>query len=175
MKVTPDDDIDTVAKMFWHMVDAHGPRVILRQKEFGIWQSVTWEQFGRIAREIGMGLAAFGFAPGDCGSILSNTKREWLYADMGLLGAGGVSNGIYPTDAPEQVAYQLADSRSTFVFVEDEEQLDKVLEVRARLPLLFCGDELVWAAGIGVGCRFQAEQGEASVQPLWLPSVHAQR
>jgi len=46
---------------------------------------------------------------------------------------------------------------------------------RARLPLLFCGDELVWASGIGVGCRFQAEQGEASVQPLWLPSVHAQR
>jgi long-chain acyl-CoA synthetase len=134
--MTPDDDIDTVPKMFWHMVGAHGPQVILRQKEFGIWQSVTWQQFGRIAHEIGMGLAALGFAPGDCGSILSNTKREWLYADMGLLGAGGVSNGIYPTDAPEQVEYQLVDSRSTFVFVEDEEQLDKVLEVRARLPLL---------------------------------------
>ncbi|MEK7372128.1 MAG: AMP-binding protein, partial [candidate division NC10 bacterium] len=136
MKATPDDAIDTVPKMFWHMVGAHGPQVILRQKEFGIWQSVTWEQFGRIAREIGMGLAALGFAPGECGSILSNTKREWLYADMGLLGAGGVSSGIYPTDAPEQVEYQLADSRSTFIFVEDEEQLDKVLEVRARLPLL---------------------------------------
>ena len=46
---------------------------------------------------------------------------------------------------------------------------------RARLPLLFCGDELVWASGIGVGCRFQAEQGEASVQPLWLPSALAKR
>ena len=46
---------------------------------------------------------------------------------------------------------------------------------RARLPLLFCGDELVWAAGIGVGCRFQAEPGDASVQPLWLPSARAKR
>jgi tRNA(Ile)-lysidine synthase len=46
---------------------------------------------------------------------------------------------------------------------------------RARLPLLRCGDELVWAAGIGVGCRFQAKPGEASVQPLWLPSGHAKR
>ena len=134
--MTPDDDIDTVPKLFWHMVGAHGPQVIMRQKELGIWQSVTWQQFGRFAREIGMGLAALGFARGDCGSILSNTKREWLYADMGLLGAGGVSNGIYPTDAPEQVEFQLADSCSTFVFVEDEEQLDKVLEVRERLPLL---------------------------------------
>ena len=111
--MTPDDGIDTVPKMFWHMVGTHGPQVILRQKEFGIWQSVTWEQFGRIVREIGMGLAALGLAAGECGSILSNTKREWLYADMALLGAGGVSNGIYPTDAPEQVEYQLADSRST--------------------------------------------------------------
>ncbi len=44
---------------------------------------------------------------------------------------------------------------------------------RARLPLLCCGDELVWAAGIGVGCRFKAGPGEASVQPVWLPSGHA--
>ena len=47
-----------------------------------------------------MGLVALGFEPGECASVLSNTNREWLYADMGILGAGGVSNGIYPTDAP---------------------------------------------------------------------------
>jgi long-chain acyl-CoA synthetase len=59
-----------------------------------------------------------------------------MYADMGVLGAGGVSSGIYPTDSASQVEYLLADSRSVCVFVEDEEQLDKVLEVRARLPHL---------------------------------------
>ena len=83
-----------------------------------------------------MGLVALGFEPGECASVLSNTNREWLYADMGILGAGGVSNGIYPTDAPAQVEYLCADSSTVYLFVEDDEQLDKALEVRARLPNL---------------------------------------
>ena len=83
-----------------------------------------------------MGLVRLGFEPGETVSILSNTNREWMYADMGALGAGGVTSGIYPTDSASQVEYLLADSRSVYVFVEDEEQLDKVLEVRERLPRL---------------------------------------
>src|SRR4029079_927352 len=127
---------DTVPKMFWRGVLARGTQVALRQKDFGIWQSVSWAEFGQYAREIGMGLAALGFAPGECASVLSNTNREWIYADMGILGAGGVSNGIYPTDAPVQVEYLCADSATVYLFVEDEEQLDKALEVRMRLPML---------------------------------------
>ncbi|MGZ5387172.1 MAG: AMP-dependent synthetase/ligase, partial [Solirubrobacterales bacterium] len=96
-------------------------------------QSVSWTGFGQIAREVGMGLVALGFEPGECASVLSNTNREWLYADMGILGAGGVSNGIYPTDAPAQVEYLCADSSTVYLFVEDDEQLDKALEVRAQL------------------------------------------
>jgi len=127
---------DTVSKMFWHGVRTRDGKTFCRQKEFGIWRAVTWAELGEIAREIGMGLAALGFAPGEVVSILSNTCKEWVYADLGALGAAGVVNGIYPTDAPAQVEYLLADSGSVFVFVEDEEQLDKVLEVRARLPAL---------------------------------------
>jgi long-chain acyl-CoA synthetase len=126
----------TVARLFWHGVRTRGPQVILRQKDLGIWRAVAWEEFGRAAREIGMGLAALGFQPGEVASIQSNTNREWVYADLGILGAGGVSNGIYPTDAAAQAEYLLADSGSVFVFVEDEEQLDKILEVRERLPKL---------------------------------------
>jgi long-chain acyl-CoA synthetase len=126
----------SVARMFWHGVRTRGPQVILRQKELGIWRAVTWNDLGQAAREVGMGLVALGFQPGEVGSIQSNTNREWLYADLGILGAGGVSNGIYPTDAAAQTEYLLSDSGSVFVFVEDEEQLDKVLEVRERLPKL---------------------------------------
>ena len=111
----------SVARLFWHGVRSRGPQVILRQKELGIWRAVTWEELGRAAREIGMGLAALGFQPGEVASIQSNTNREWVYADLGILGAGGVSNGIYPTDAAAQAEYLLADSGSVFVFVEDEE------------------------------------------------------
>ena len=126
----------TVARLFWHGVQTRGPQVILRQKELGIWRAATWEELGRAAREIGMGLVALGLQPGEVASIQSNTNREWVYADLGILGAGGVSNGIYPTDAASQAEYLLADSGSVFVFVEDEEQLDKILEVRERLPQL---------------------------------------
>jgi long-chain acyl-CoA synthetase len=126
----------SVARMFWHGVIERSPQVILRQKDLGIWRAMTWSQLGAAAREAGMGLVALGFEPGEVASIQSNTNREWLFADLGILGAGGVSNGIYPTDAAAQVEYLLADSSSAYVFVEDEEQLDKVLEVRERLPKL---------------------------------------
>jgi long-chain acyl-CoA synthetase len=126
----------SVARLFWHGVQARWAQVILRQKQFGIWRAMTWRELGAAAREVGMGLAALGFEPGQVASIQSNTNKEWLFADLGILGAGGVANGIYPTDAAAQVEYLLADSGSAFVFVEDEEQLDKVLEVRERLPQL---------------------------------------
>jgi long-chain acyl-CoA synthetase len=126
----------TVARLFWHCVQTRRDRIIVRQKELGVWQPTTWAELGRIAREIGMGLIALGYQPGEVVSILANTRREWVYADLAALGAAGVVNGIYPTDAPAQVEYLLADSSSVFAFVEDEEQLDKVLEVRERLPKL---------------------------------------
>jgi long-chain acyl-CoA synthetase len=127
---------DTLPAMVREAVARRGDRVALRQKELGIWRATTWRELGEAVRDIGMGLASLGFAVGDVASVLSNTRREWLLADLGILGAGGVCAGIYPTDAPSQVEYLLGDSGSRFVFVEDDEQLDKVLEVRARLPRL---------------------------------------
>jgi long-chain acyl-CoA synthetase len=128
--------IDTVPKIFWHGVQTRAGRIIVRQKELGVWHPTTWAELGRIAREIGMGLVALGYQPGEVVSILSNTRKEWVYADLAALGAAGVVNGIYPTDASAQVEYLLADSSSVLAFVEDEEQLDKILEVRERLPKL---------------------------------------
>ncbi|HRN77194.1 long-chain fatty acid--CoA ligase, partial [Ottowia sp.] len=82
------------------------------------------------------GLMSLGFAAGDTASILSNTVLEWVLADLAVLSAGGVSNGIYPTDAASQVHYLCEDSGSSVLFVENDEQLDKALEVREQLPLL---------------------------------------
>ncbi len=122
--------------MFWNAVQTRADKVIFRQKTFGLWQSLTWRELGEIAREIGMGLIELGFEPGERASILGNTEQEWLFSDLGVLCAGGVSSGIYPTDAASQVEYLLQDSDSVYLFVEDEEQLDKALEVRERLPHL---------------------------------------
>ena len=123
---------DTIAKLFWHQVKARGNRTAFREKHYGIWRSTSWTQYGERSRWVGMGLVKLGLARGDVVSVLAETVPEWLYADMGTMGAGGVTNGIYPTDSAKQVEYILSDSRSRFVFVEDDEQLDKFLDVRAR-------------------------------------------
>jgi long-chain acyl-CoA synthetase len=127
---------DTIPAVFWQAVAQRRDKVWMRQKEFGIWRSWTWGQTAEAVREIAGGLMALGFAAGECASVLSNTVIEWVLADVAVLSCGGVSNGIYPTDAASQVQYLCEDSRTTVLFVEDDEQLDKALEVRAALPLL---------------------------------------
>ncbi|MDO9435063.1 long-chain fatty acid--CoA ligase [Hydrogenophaga sp.] len=127
---------ETVPALFWNGVRERGPNVWMRQKEFGLWRAWTWDQTGEAVREIAHGLMALDFQAGDTASVLSNTTIEWVLCDLAVLSAGGVSNGIYPTDAAEQVHYLCADSATSVLFVEDDEQLDKALEVRAQLPLL---------------------------------------
>jgi long-chain acyl-CoA synthetase len=80
------------------------------------------------AREIGMGLVALGYQPAEVVSILSNTNREWMCADLGALGAAGVVSGIYPTDAASQVEYLLADFRLGVRLRRGRESTDKILE-----------------------------------------------
>ncbi len=127
---------DTIAAMFWNAVKQRGPDVWLRQKELGIWHSWTWDDTAVAVKEIAAGLMQLGLQPQAVASILSNTNVQWVWADLGILSAGGVANGIYPTDAASQVHYLCSDSRTEVLFVEDDEQLDKALEVRAELPLL---------------------------------------
>src|SRR5262245_36828100 len=91
--------MNTIPRMFWRGVQNRSGKTIFRQKEFGVWKSVSWTELGHAAREIGMGLVALDYAPGEVVSILSNTSKEWMCADLGALGAAGVVNGIYPTDA----------------------------------------------------------------------------
>lgn len=130
------DGHDTIPKLFRDRVGRWGDRVAMREKDFGIWQDIRWSDFDRAAREIAAGLIADGFGRGDVAAILSETNKEWVFADMGILLAGGVVNGVYPTYRPVQLDFTLQDSAARVLFVEDEEQLDKFLEVRDSLPLI---------------------------------------
>ena len=130
------DGCATVPRLFWKRVADWGDRVALREKDFGIWNEYSWADYGEQARLVGLGLKSLGLGRGDVCSIAGEVCKEWLFADLGVNCVGGVSNGVYPTDSPEQVAYLVQDSGTKFYFAEDEEQLDKVLEVRDRLPTL---------------------------------------
>ena len=137
MSAVGTDGCTTVAALFRKRVaDLGEAKVALREKDFGIWNEYTWADWGERARLVGNGLKALGLERGDVCSVAGEVVKEWLFADLGIICAGGVTNGVYPTDSPSQVEYLINDSGTRFYFAEDEEQLDKVLEVRERTPTL---------------------------------------
>ena len=127
---------DTIARSFLKSVETRGDRPAIREKKFGIWQPTSWREWLQISKDIAYALHATGFRPGDVASIIANAVPEWVYADMGILCAGGVASGIYPTDLSVQVEYLINDFSTKVIFAEDEEQLDKILSCRSRCPTL---------------------------------------
>ena len=127
---------DTLPRLFRQVVRERGERVAMREKHLGIWRAITWREYGERVRHVALGLVALGLRPRDVVSIVADNRPEWLYTDMATLCAGGITNGIYTTDSPRQVEFIVDDSGTRFFFAENEEQLDKILEVRARCPQL---------------------------------------
>jgi long-chain acyl-CoA synthetase len=174
---------DTVHEMFWQRVAELGDAPMMRQKDLGIWRSYSWNEVATIATEIAAGLGSLGFEPGEVASVLANTSREWVWADLAVLSAGGVCNGIYPTDAASQVQFLCEDSGSVFLFVEDDEQLDKFLEVREHLPRLrkVIVFDMEGLAGLDdpqvIGLEALRELGRAWLRehPGWLDARRAAR
>ena len=113
-----------------------GGATILRIKDRGIWRTVTWAQLDAKVREIGLALLLADFARGDVVAILSETRPEAVYADLAVLGCGAASVAIDPDEEPDRVRHLLSSSGAGLAFVENEEQLDKVLTVRDRCPAL---------------------------------------
>jgi len=127
---------DTLPKLFCHVARQRGDAVAMREKHLGIWRAITWREYGERARQAGLGLVALGLRPRDVVSVMADNCPEWLYADLGTMCVGGITNGIYTTDSPRQVEYIVNDSGTRFFFAENEEQLDKILEVAGNCPQL---------------------------------------
>ena len=129
-------EINTIPRLFWDSVKSRGERVAMREKDLGIWQEISWSHYGEKAKLTGLALHTLGLEKGNVVSIASEGNPEWLYTDMGTIGAGGISSGVYTTDSAAQVKYLVNDSATKFYFAENEEQLDKILEVRSECPTL---------------------------------------
>ncbi|MDL0431701.1 AMP-binding protein [Marinobacter sp. TBZ242] len=108
----------------------------LRQKDFGIWQAYSWQDYYRRARHFGLGLRALGLNEGGHVAIISENRVEWVIAQMGIGIARGICVGVYPTSPWNEVAYVLEHSDAEIVVCEDQEQTDKVLEAWPDLPKL---------------------------------------
>ena len=128
------DGTDTIVKLFAARCAEMGSATAHREKKYGIWRAFGWADYWDHARMIGLGLMSLGLKRGDVVSILSEDRKEWLYADLGVQCAGGIVSGIYTTDSAAQLTYLVNDSGTKFLFVENDEQLDKYLSVRGQMP-----------------------------------------
>ena len=125
---------DTIPARLWRRAEATPDRIALRHKDLGRWQEFTWREYARRVAEAGAGLMALELVRGDRVAIIGENRPEWLWADLGAQGMGMITVGVYPTSPAAEVEYLLAHSESAVAICEDEEQLDKVLAVRDRLP-----------------------------------------
>ncbi len=128
--------LEVVPQVFRQTAEKYGDRVALRKKEYGLWHDISWNEYYSQAKYVGSALISMGLEKGECVSIIGDNCPEWVIIDMGIQGAGGVSVGVYSTNAWPQVEYVVEHSDSRFFFVENEEQLDKWLQFRDRAPSL---------------------------------------
>ena len=121
---------ETLLNYFQKNVKDYPNRVALRHKEYGIWHDVTWGQYGEKVRQVAMGLIRLGLKKGECVSVISENRVEWVFSDFGIMSAGGVTAGVYTTNAAEECGYIVQNSDSRFYIAENEEQFDKALKFR---------------------------------------------
>jgi long-chain acyl-CoA synthetase len=127
----------------------HG--VAMREKELGIWREITWAEYWDNVQLVGHALLALGIEPGDRVAIHSENRREWLYSDLGIVAARGVTVGLYPTNPVAEVAYLLSHSGSRILIAEDQEQVDKALAVLDECPEL---ERIVYVEPRGIKERY---------------------
>lgn len=125
---------DTIPSLFRHQCKRYGKRTAHREKDLGIWNAYSWEDYFTRAKWIGLAMLKLGLKRGEAVSILSEDNKEWLYFDMAATCVGAIPSGVYTTDSASQLAYLVNDSDTTFLIVENDEQLDKFLEVEDQMP-----------------------------------------
>ena len=125
--VTPSRRLKDIASRF-------PERIAFRDKKFGIWNEISYKEFWLQVNYVGCALNYFGIGKSDKVAIHSENRPEWLISDIGTQAIGAISVGLYPTNPPAEVKYLLGHSESQILFAEDQEQVDKALEVLQDLP-----------------------------------------
>ncbi|MGB0927371.1 MAG: AMP-binding protein [Pikeienuella sp.] len=133
---TAPEALDTLPKILdWNAVHRKG-KPASREKMFGIWQSWTWDQVHEEVRALAMGLRSLGLSPGDQVAIIGNNRPRLYWAMPAAQSCGAVPVPLYQDSVAEEMQFVLEHSGARFAIVEDQEQVDKVLSVKDKLPQL---------------------------------------
>ena len=115
-------------------VNSTPKRPALREKDFGIWNTYSWENYYDYVRKTALGLRAIGLGKDDTIAIISDNIPELLFTAIGGHCLGAISAGIYQTSMPDEIAQIIQYLKVSAVFCDNQEQVDKVLEVRDQIP-----------------------------------------
>ena len=126
----------TLPQQLVQTAQRRGLATALRSKTFGLWHELSWSAYEANVRTVAAGLLSWGLAPSQSVAVLGENRPEWVIADLGIMMAGGVTAAIYATNAVDGVQYVLEHADCRYAIVENAEQLDKILRIRADLPLL---------------------------------------
>src|SRR4051812_35025796 len=125
---------DTFPKLLVRNAAKYGARTALREKRLGIWHSTSWEQHRDAVRELSLGLISLGVERGDKVAILGDNRPAWIQAELAAQSAGAASVGIYQDSNLNEVAYVIDHCDAKIVVAEDQEQVDKILDMIEKLP-----------------------------------------
>ncbi|SMD04153.1 long-chain acyl-CoA synthetase [Desulfocicer vacuolatum DSM 3385] len=115
-------------------VNISGDKVALREKDFGIWNYYTWNDYYDHVRKTGLGLKSLGISKGDTVAIISDNIPELLFMAIGAHSLGAISAGVYQTSMPDEIAHILKYLKVSLVFCDNQEQVDKLVEIREQVP-----------------------------------------
>lgn len=125
---------DTLPKLLKRNAEKYGDRKIaMRVKDRGIWQRFTWKDYYEKVKFFSLGLLSLGMEKGDKVAILGENKPEIFWAELGVQSAGGTAVDIYTDCTPPEVKFFVTDSDSKFVVAHDQEQVDKILQIKDDL------------------------------------------
>ncbi len=128
-------DTTTLPKLLAEKAKLYGrSKTALREKEFGIWQPVDWQEYYDRVKYFALGLASLGMGRDDKLAIIGDNRPAWIDSELAAPALGGVSVGLYQDSLSKEVAYIIGHSDSKFISVEDQEQVDKILEIKAESP-----------------------------------------
>jgi len=128
------DGSTTMPKLLRHWAQQTPHALAFREKDYGIWNRMSWEHYYQTARRFALGLKALGFQKGDRLAIASEDTPEWMFSDLATQAIGGIVVGIYPTNPWPELHYIVHHSNSRFIVCGDQEQVDKVLDALAQHP-----------------------------------------
>ena len=130
----PEIVADTIPKALRHGVRKWGDRVYMRRKDLGIWQRYSWNDVYERVRAFSLGLVSMGLQAGETVAIIGENTPELFWADFATLSARGKMVCLYPDMTPDEMLYVLQHSEAVYLIAEDQEQVDKYLEIRNQLP-----------------------------------------